>query len=45
MDAVSSVTKEMFRRYFLAALVSIGIPNSKGIEFCDENCIIRLQDM
>lgn len=45
MDAVSSVTKEMFRRYFLAALVSIGIPNSKGNEFCDENSTMRLQDM
>lgn len=45
MDAVSSVTKEMFRRYFLAALVSIGIPNSKGNGFCDENSTMRLQDM
>ena len=37
MDAVSSVTKEMFRRYFIAALVSIGIPLDQANLFCCMN--------
>lgn len=45
MNAVTGVTKDMFRRYFLAALVSIGIPNTIGNKFCDENSTMCLQDM
>ena len=37
MDVVSSVTKEMFRRYFIAALVSIGIPLDQANLFCCMN--------
>ena len=42
MDAVSSVTKEMFRRYFIAALVSIGIPLDQANLFCCMNQRKRL---
>ena len=44
MDAVSSVTKEMFRRYFIAALVSIGIPLDQANLFCCMNQCKRLMD-
>ena len=44
MDAVSSVTKEMFRRYFIAALVSIGIPLDQANLFCCMNQRKRLMD-
>ena len=45
MDAVSSVTKEMFRRYFIAALVSIGIPLDQANLFCCMNQRRRLMDL
>lgn len=45
MDAVSSVTKEMFRRYFIAALVSIGIPFDQANLFCCMNQRRRLMDL
>ena len=45
MDAVSSVTKEMFRRYFIAALVSIGIPLDQANLFCCMNQRKRLMDI
>lgn len=44
MDAVSSITKEMFRRYFIAALVSIGIPLDQANLFCCMNQRKRLMD-
>lgn len=44
MDAVSSVTKEMFRRYFIATLVSIGIPLDQANLFCCMNQRKRLID-
>ena len=45
MDAVSSVTKKMFRRYFIAALVSIGIPLDQANLFCCMNQRRRLMDL
>lgn len=45
MDAVSSVTKEMFRRHFIAALVSIGIPLDQANLFCCMNQHRRLMDL
>jgi hypothetical protein len=44
MDAVSSVTKEMFRRYFIAALINIGIPIDQANLFCCINQTKSLVD-
>lgn len=45
MDAVTSCTKDIFRRYFVASLVSIGIPIDVANLFCCMNQTKKLKDL
>lgn len=44
MNAISSVTKEVFRRYFVAALVNLGIPIDQANAFCIAGNKKRIMD-
>lgn len=45
MAPVTSVTKDIFRRYFVAALTSIGIPIDQANLFCCQNQTKKLKDL
>ncbi|MBD5584369.1 MAG: hypothetical protein HDQ88_04755 [Clostridia bacterium] len=44
MDGVTSVNKEIFRRYFIASLCSIGIDIKEANVFCTDASTKKLSD-